>query len=93
MGVAVLIHCTLKGYNITNRDFMVVGLKKPGEKRRGKEAGERSGGGGFKSETRIAAYVAFRGEYYRLKLKGELIFEKEERLFRPPIPYSLLTHV
>ena len=37
---------TLKGYNITNRDFMVVGLKKPGEKRRGKEAGERSGGGG-----------------------------------------------
>ena len=25
---------------------MVVGLKKPGEKRRGKEAGERSGGGG-----------------------------------------------
>ena len=46
MGVAVLIHCTLKGYNITNRDFMVVGLKKPGEKRRGKEAGERSGGGG-----------------------------------------------
>lgn len=71
---------------------MVVGLKKPGEKRRGKEAGERSGGG-FKSETRIAAYVALRGEYYRLKLKGELIFEKEERLFRPPIPYSLLTHV
>lgn len=46
MGVAVLIHCTLKGYNITNRDFMVVGLKKPGEKRRGKEAGEGSGGGG-----------------------------------------------
>ena len=73
---------------------MVVGLKKPSEKRRGKEAGEGSGeGGGFKSETRIAAYVALRGEYYRLKLKGELIFEKEERLFRPPIPYSLLTHV
>ena len=51
------------------------------------------GGGGVKSETRIAAYVALRGEYYRLKLKGELIFEKEDRLFRPPIPYSLLTHV
>lgn len=64
-------------------------MKKGGEKRQGKEVG----GGGFKSETRIAAYVALRGEYYRLKLKGELIFEKEERLFRPPIPYSLLTHV
>lgn len=63
-------------------------MKKGGEKRRGKGVG-----GGFKSETRIAAYVALRGEYYRLKLKGELIFEKEERLFRPPIPYSLLTHV
>ena len=37
---------TLKGYNITNRDFMGVGLKKPGEQRRGKEAGEGSGGGG-----------------------------------------------
>lgn len=46
-----------------------------------------------KSKIRIAAYVALRGEYYRLKLKGELIFGKEDRLFRPPIPYSLLTHV
>lgn len=73
---------------------MGVGLKKPGEQRRGKEAGEGSRwGGGSKSKIRIAAYVALRGEYYRLKLKGELIFEKEERLFRPPIPYSLLTHV
>lgn len=63
-------------------------MKKGGEKRQGKGVGW-----GFKSETRIAAYVALRGEYYRLKLKGELIFEKEERLFRPPIPYSLLTHV
>ena len=73
---------------------MVVGLKKPGEKKEGKRGrGREWGGGGFKSETRIAAYVALRGEYYRLKLKGELIFEKEERLFRPPIPYSLLTHV
>lgn len=71
---------------------MGVGLKKPGEQRRGKEAGEGSGGGS-KSKIRIAAYVALRGEYYRLKLKGELIFGKEDRLFRPPIPYSLLTHV
>lgn len=73
---------------------MGVGLKKPGEQRRGKEAGEGSGGGGgSKSKIRIATYVALRGEYYRLKLKGELIFGKEDRLFRPPIPYSLLTHV